>query len=87
MKKVSMIGDWNYLNAGGCGKFGTFEKNPAYAFNIVEESDVQVRLRVTEETMPDGVTVIKDFEHFTFCVNLMVYRVQQSRWPPAPGSI
>jgi hypothetical protein len=64
-----------------------FDKNPAYALNIPDDSDVQVRLCVKEEFAADGVTSLKEIEKFSYCVNAAVYRVQSNRWPPASGSI
>jgi hypothetical protein len=75
MKRISVLGDWNYMNAGGCGKFGTYDKNPAYAFNMTDDAEIQVRLRVLEESSPDGQIVIREFEQFSVCTNIMVYRV------------
>ena len=40
MKKFSIYGDWDYMNAGGCGKFGQYEKNPAFAFNLTDDADI-----------------------------------------------
>lgn len=39
-----------------------YDKNPAFTFNLLEESEVQVRLRVVEEVASDGFTMIKDPE-------------------------
>jgi len=87
MKKITITDCWTSDNAGGCGNFGKFDKNPAYCINITGECDVKIRLRVTEEMAVDGYTVISNSDNFSFCVNAMAYRIQSNRWPPAPGSI
>jgi len=46
-----------------------------------------VRLRVLAEVAPDGSTLVTASEKFTFCVNVQVFRVQSSRYPPPAGSI
>lgn len=40
MKKIIINDEWDFKNAGGCGNFGMFEKNPVFAINLIEESDL-----------------------------------------------
>ena len=75
MKKITINDRWTPENAGGCGNFGMFDKNPAYCINITGECDIRIRLRVTEETAVDGFTIITEPDHFSFCVNAMAYRI------------
>lgn len=64
MKKTLIEGTWFPQNAGGCGNFGMFDKNPAYSFNLIDDADVIIRMRVIEEVGIDGVTSVTDFEKF-----------------------
>jgi hypothetical protein len=87
MKKITITDEWSFSTAGGCGNFGMFDKNPVFALNIVEDCDIQARIKVISEVSHDGSSLISDFEKFSFCVNAMVYRIPSNKFPPTQGSI
>ena len=87
-KKFTISDEWDFKSAGGCGNFGTFDKNPVFVLNLIaDETEIQVRLAVLAECSPDGSTLINDSDKFTYCVNAAVYRVPANRYPPPSGSI
>lgn len=88
MKKTVIQDEWDFKSAGGCNNFGMYDKNPALALNVPDDGcDLQVRLRVVAELAPDGVSLVTESEHFSFCSNAAVFRVQSNRYPPPPGSV
>ena len=87
LKKISILDDWDYNTAGGCSNFGMFDKNPAYAINLVTDADVQIRLKVINELAPDGTSLITDPEKFKLCVNVMAFRLPLAKFPVPAKSV
>lgn len=82
-----MNDDWDFKTAGGCSNFGMFDKNPVFAINILDDCELQVRLKVLAEISSEGSSLVTTPDQFNYCVNATVYRVPASRFPPPPGSI
>ncbi len=68
-KKTVITDEWDFRTAGGCSNFGMFEKNPAYALNFREDSDIMIRLKVLSEIGGDGSTLITDPQKLDFSVS------------------
>ena len=54
MKKLLIIDEWDFKSAGGCGNFGTYNKNPVFGFNLIDDSEFQVRMKILGEVSDDG---------------------------------
>lgn len=87
LKKLTISEEWDFKSAGGCSNFGMFDKNPAFAINVTDECDLQVRLSVLAEVSSEGSSLVTSPDKFQYCVNATVYRVPASRFPPPIGSI
>lgn len=87
LKKIIINDEWDFKTAGGCANFGMHDKNPAFVINILDDSELQVRLKVLSELSPDGSTLINNPDNFNFCVNCTVYRIPIQRFPVLAGSI
>ena len=87
MKKVGIVDEWSFQNAGGCSNFGLYDRNPIFAINVTTDCDLQVRLSILSEVSSDGSSLITQSEGFQYCVNAAIYRVSTPRFPPTSGSI
>ena len=49
MQKQVFHDQWTAANGGGCRNFGTYDKNPAYGFKIPQNTQVMVRVMISQE--------------------------------------
>ena len=40
MKKSVITDEWDFKSSGGCGNFGMYDRNPAYAIHITDDSEL-----------------------------------------------
>ena len=63
-EEVSVNGEWNYSNAGGCTSYSTWRNNPQYVIKSEKQCDISVRLVQPEldgeKYHPIGIFVFKD---------------------------
>jgi hypothetical protein len=87
MKKLVITDEWDFKSAGGCSNFGMFDKNPAFAINVLDDCEMQIRLNILAELSPEGSSLVTSPDKFQYCVNATVFRVPQPKFPPLPGSL
>jgi hypothetical protein len=49
MQKQVFHDEWTSSNGGGCKNFGTYDKNPAYCVKIGQDTQLMVRLMISQE--------------------------------------
>lgn len=85
MQKQVFQDEWTSANGGGCHNFGTFDKNPAYAVRVTQNTQMMIRVMITQELQ--GMSWTQDSKSFQYSCGAQLFRVQANAFPLAKGSI
>ena len=78
-------GEWNFQLSGGSLNFKCYDKNPVYAVQLKQASELMLRTRILEETRMNG-QIVTDPKQFQNSANVAVFPMPFS-FPPQQGTL